>query len=415
MTALLEVLVVLLLARIFGRLAVACHQSSSIGEILAGVVLALALVSLPVELPWLAGLKDSEAVEVIGEAGIFLLLLLTGIEMEPKEIAEHSREAVLVAAGGMLLPLVLGCLLGWAVLPPSDLKQGQMLIIGIGLSISAIPVAAKVFMELGLLHQAVGEIVISAAVIDDVLGLVLLAVAGHLILRGDLPDLTALLLLLGAVGVFFGVAIGLGLFVYARLWRWLPANQGGAMSLSALLLLALALGLLAELLGLHFVLGPFVAGLFFEKQRVGTETYERVKAVVGAVTSAVAAPVFFAWIGLQLDLGAFAAVPGFLAALIALAVLGKLVGAGLPAYWCGFGPRYALAIGIGLSGRGAVELVIASIAQKSGLFVAGDGTDPGANPIVSHLFSALVITAVTTTLLVPIGLRCLLGRYRRSP
>ena len=410
MTAILEVLVVLLVARVFGRLAAACHQSSSIGEILAGVVLALLLASLPFDPPWLAGLKGSEAVEVIGEVGIFLLLLLTGIEMEPKEIAEHSREAVLVAAGGMLLPLALGCLLGWMVLPPSDLKQGQVLILGIGLSISAIPVAAKVFMELGLLHQAVGEIVIAAAVIDDILGLVLLAVASHLILQGDLPDLAALLLLLGAVGVFFGVAIGLGACVYAPLWRRLPANQGGAMSLTALLLLALALGALAELLGLHFVLGPFVAGLFFEKRRVGVAAYERVKAVVATVTSAFAAPVFFAWIGLQLDLDAFAAVPGFLATLVALALLGKLVGAGLPAYWCGLGPRHALAVGIGLSGRGAVELVIASIAQRSGLFLAGDGADP----IVGNLFSALVITAVATTLVVPIGLRLLLG-WRRPP
>ena len=265
-------------------------------------------------------------------------------------------------------------------------------------------------MELGLLHQAVGEIVIAAAVIDDILGLVLLAVASHLIIQGDLPDLAALLLLLGAVAVFFGVAIGLGRYLYGPLWRWLPPNQGGAMSLTVLLLLALALGFLAELLGLHFVLGPFVAGLFFERRRVGAEAYERVKAVVGTVSSAVAAPVFFAWIGLQLDLDAFAAVPGFLAALIALAFLGKLVGAGLPAYWCGLGPRHALAIGIGLSGRGAVELVIASIAQKSGLFLAGDG----AHPIVGNLFSALVITAVATTLLVPIGLRLLLG-WRRAP
>ncbi len=410
MTAILEVLVVLLAARVFGRIAVACHQSSSIGEILAGVVLALALVSLPIEVPWLAGLKGSEAVELIGEVGIFLLLLLTGIEMEPKEIAEHSREAVLVACGGMLLPLTLGCLLGWAVLPPSDLKQGQVLILGIGLSISAIPVAAKVFMEFGLLHQAVGEIVIAAAVIDDILGLVLLAVASHLIIQGDLPNLAALLLLLGAVGAFFGVAIGLGLYVYGPLWRWLHAHHGDAMSLSALLLFALGLGALAELLGLHFVLGPFVAGLFFEKGRVGVEPYEQVKSVVGIVTSAIAAPVFFAWIGLQLDLGAFSKVPGFLAALVALAFLGKLIGAGLPAYWCGLGQRHALAIGIGLSGRGAVELVIASIAQKSGLFLAGNG----AHPIVSNLFSALVITAVATTLVVPIGLRCLLG-WRNPP
>ena len=410
MTAILEVLVVLLVARIFGRLAVACHLSSSIGEILAGVVLALVLVSLPIELPLLAGLKGSEAVELIGEVGIFLLLLLTGIEMEPNEIAEHSREAVLVACGGMLLPLALGCLLGWAVLPPSELKQGQVLILGIGLSISAIPVAAKVFMELGLLHQAVGEIVIAAAVIDDILGLVLLAIASPLILQGDLPDLIALSLLLGAVGVFFGVAIGLGLYVYGPLWRWLHVRHGEAMSLTALLVFALALGALAELLGLHFVLGPFVAGLFFEKARVGEDAYERVKTVVGTVTSAVAAPVFFAWIGLQLDLEAFTTVPGFLAALIALALLGKLIGAGLPAYWCGLGPRHALAIGIGLSGRGAVELVIASIAQKSGLFLVGNG----AHPIVGNLFSALVITAVATTLVVPIGLRLLLG-WRRAP
>jgi Kef-type K+ transport system membrane component KefB len=265
-------------------------------------------------------------------------------------------------------------------------------------------------MEFGLLHQAVGEIVIAAAVIDDILGLVLLAVASHLIIQGDLPDLAALILLLGAVGVFFGVAIGLGLYVYGPLWRWLHAHHGDAMSLTALLLFALGLGALAELLGLHFVLGPFVAGLFFEKGRVGVEPYEQVKTVVGTVTSAIAAPVFFAWIGLQLDLGAFSTVPGFLAALIALAFLGKLIGAGLPAYWCGLGSRHALAIGIGLSGRGAVELVIASIAQKSGLFLAGNG----AHPIVSNLFSALVITAVATTLVVPVGLRCLLG-WRRQP
>lgn len=405
MSAVLQLLLVLLAARLCGRIATALHQPASIGEILAGVILALVLVSLPFELPLLDGLRQNEAVETVGEIGIFLLLLFTGVEMEPKEIAGHSREAVLVAAGGMLLPLALGIGLGWLVLPPSELKQGQALIIGIGLSISAIPVAAKVFMELGQLHQPVGEIVIAAAVIDDVLGLVLLAVAAHLITQGDLPDLASLFLLLGAVVVFFAVTVATGRLLYAPLWRRLVTWRVPGISLTALLALALLFGLLAELLGLHFVLGPFVAGLFFEKHSVGAATYGRVKQVIGTVTFAFAGPVFFAWIGLQLDLAALATVPGFLAALLAAAILGKLIGAGLPALWSGLDARHALAVGIGLGGRGAVELVIASVAQKSGLFLAGNGS----HPIVANLFSALVITAVVTTLLVPLGLRWVLG------
>lgn len=405
MSVVLQLLLILLAARLCGRIATALHQPASIGEILAGVILALVLVSLPFELPLLDGLRQNEAVETVGEIGIFLLLLFTGVEMEPKEIAGHSREAVLVAAGGMLLPLALGIGLGWLVLPPSELKQGQALIIGIGLSISAIPVAAKVFMELGQLHQPVGEIVIAAAVIDDVLGLVLLAVAAHLITQGDLPDLASVFLLLGAVVVFFAVTVATGRLLYAPLWRRLVTWRVPGISLTALLALALAFGLLAELLGLHFVLGPFVAGLFFEKHSVGAATYGRVKQVIGTVTFAFAGPVFFAWIGLQLDLAALATVPGFLAALLAAAILGKLIGAGLPALWSGLDARHALAVGIGLGGRGAVELVIAGVAQKSGLFLAGNGS----HPIVANLFSALVITAVVTTLLVPLGLRWVLG------
>ena len=409
MSALFQLLLVLLAARLCGRLATALHQPSSIGEILAGVLLALLLAGLPFELPLLEGLQQSEAVETVGEIGIFLLLLYTGLEMEPKEIAGHSREAALVAAGGMLLPLALGIGLGWLLLPPSELKQGQALIIGIGLSISAIPVAAKVFMELGQLHQPVGEIVIAAAVIDDVLGLVLLAVASHLITQGDLPDLAAVFLLLAAVIAFFAVTVAVGRLLYAPLWRRLLAWRVPGISLTALVALALLFGLLAELLGLHFVLGPFVAGLFFEKHSVGEATYEGVKQIIGTVTFAFAGPLFFAWIGLQLDLAALATVPGFLAALLAVAILGKVIGAGLPALWTGLDARHALAVGIGLGGRGAVELVIAGIAQKSGLFLAGNGS----HPIVANLFSALVITAVATTLLVPIGLRVVLGRPQR--
>ncbi len=393
-----------------GGIAARLHQPSSIGELLAGVVLAVGIAVLPFEAPLISGLGDSRGIEVIAEAGIFFLLLLAGLELEPAEIAAHSKESFAVAAGGMLLPLASGFALGWAVLPESDFKQAQALVIGIALSISAIPVAAKVFMELGLLHKPVGEIVIAAAVIDDVAGLLLLAIAAHMITAGSLPDLGAVVLLLGKLVVFFVVTIVIGAYGYKRIWAWLHLTRMPAVSLSTLVIMALAFGLLAEGLGLHFVLGPFVGGLFFEKASVGAAVYDRAGATIRTLTQAVLGPIFFASIGLRLDIQAVTVVPVFLAALVAVAFLGKLAGAGLPAYWSGLGVRNALAIGVGLSGRGAVELVIASIAEKSGVFAVGDG----GHPILANLFSALVITAVVTTLIVPIGLHVLLGRSRDS-
>ncbi|NNE84139.1 MAG: cation:proton antiporter, partial [Alphaproteobacteria bacterium] len=154
---------------------------------------------------------------------------------------------------------------------------------------------------------------------------------------------------------------------------------------------------------MHFVLGPFMAGLFFEPGQVGADAYERQKSILEPVTLGILGPVFFAWIGMQLDLGAFFAVPWFLAGLVVIAFLGKLLGAGLPALWSGLGRRDAAAIGVGMGGRGAVELVIISIALTAGVF-----ENPQGDPIVGNLFSALVITAVVTTALTPVLLRLLL-------
>lgn len=105
--------------------------------------------------------------------GIFFLLLYAGIELRPKELVEHPGSSFAVALGGFLVPLISGFALAWSVLPQSDLKQAQALLVGTALAITAIPVTVKVFMEFGLLHTRIGETVISAAVFDDVMGLIL--------------------------------------------------------------------------------------------------------------------------------------------------------------------------------------------------------------------------------------------------
>jgi Kef-type K+ transport system membrane component KefB len=259
---------------------------------------------------------------------------------------------------------------------------------------------------MGLLHTRVGETVISAAIFDDVLGLFLMALMTALLHADGVPSIAAFLILLVKVVMFFAITVALGVHVYPRVRRGLKAMQVAAVEFSILMSVALAYGLLAELLGMHWVLGAFMAGLYFERSRVGALAYNEMKLVVNAITSGFLGPLFFAYIGLAVDLGAIMGVPLFLFLLVAVAFLGKLLGAGLPALWVGLERREALAVGVGMSSRGAVELIVLSVAQKAGLFAQGDQ----AQPIVGHLFSALVITAVITTLMTPILLRRIFPR-----
>lgn len=406
----LQILIVVVATRILGRMAVRAHLPASVGEILAGALLALVLGALVADIPYLGAVVASPATEIVGEVGIFFLMLYAGIELKPSEIIDNTGISLSVATGGLVLPLGVGFAFAWFILPATDLKLAQSLVVGTALAITAIPVAVKVFLELGLLHRPVGEVVVAAALFDDVFGLILLAVVTSLITLGQFPGGLAIVALLVQAAGFFALTGALAWFGLPWLWRWIePINIPG-LRLIALLGVGVVFGILAEQLGMHFVLGPFMAGLFFEPDRVGEGSYRRQRGILEPVTLGILGPVFFAWIGLQLDLGAIFAVPGFLAGLLAIAFLGKLVGAGVPAFLGGMGTRNAVAVGVGMSGRGAVEMIIASIALTAGVFA-----NAGNDPIVAHLFSALVITAIVTTALTPVLLRLvLLGAERAS-
>jgi Kef-type K+ transport system membrane component KefB len=402
----IELLVLLFLTRALGEAAERLGQPASVGEIVAGICLASLAVWFGEAIPLLEQLVTSEVLEYVANLGIFVLVLLAGIEMEPKEMAEHSAGALAVAVGGVVVPLFAGFGLAWLFLPDSDAKQAQALLVGVALSISAIPATVKLLRDAGLLHTRLGETMVSAAVIDDVLGLFLLAVLLAVIKTNHIPDLVTLGVLVAKVLAFFAITIALGAHVYPRVSRGLKAMQAAAVELSALAGVALAYGLLAEVLGMHWILGAFMAGLYFEKSRVGLRAYNEIRLICTAIVGGFLGPLFFASIGLRVDLAAVTAVPLFLFLLIVVAVLGKVLGAGLPALWIGLKRKEALAVGAGMSARGAIELVVLSIAYEAGLFVQGDHGDP----VVAHLFSALIIMAVVTTLLAPVLLRRVLPR-----
>jgi Kef-type K+ transport system membrane component KefB len=399
------ILILLVITRVFAELAERARLPAIVGELVAGVALGMLLRRFSEALPALTSATRGDAYELMVSLGMFFLMLLAGIRMEPLDFARRSKSAIFIALGGMLVPVASGFALGYAVLPDSPYKIAQCLFLGVALAITAVPVAMRIFLDLGILETRIGKTVIAAAVWDDLLSLFLLALLTAAITQNGLGIFhpTTFLLLLGKVVLFFAVTIPVGLYAFPLIGQRLKYLRFPEVDFSMLLIASLAYAVFAELMSLHFILGAFLAGIFFHPKVVDADVYERVDQQMSGITRGFLAPIFFVSIGLHLEFGAIGQVPGFVVLLIAIAILSKLIGCGLPAYWVGLSRHESLMIGIGMSGRGAVELIVAGVALQAGLFAHPTPVPP----IVGSLFSSVVIMALVTTLLTPVFLRWL--------
>jgi len=391
--------------RVFGELAERAYLPALVGELIAGIFLGFLLAQYGSLAPSIWFAANSDIFAGLADLGMFFLMLLAGIRMEPLDFAKSSKSAVLIALGGMLLPVSAGFALGLFVLPESPFKIAQSLFLGVALAITAVPVAVRIFMDLGELESRVGKAGIAAALWDDVLSLFLMALLLAAISGETTGSFTAanLLPVIGHVLLFFAITIPIGLYVVPLIGKSFKYLSFPEVDFSMLLIGALAYAVLAEMLQLHMIIGAFLAGMFFHPKVVEKKIYDRVEQQMSGLTRGFLAPIFFVSVGFHLDFSSVSQVPGFVVALTGLALASKLIGSGIPAYWAGFSKREALLVGVGMSGRGAVELIIAGVAFEAGLFLHPD--PPG--PIVQSLFSAIVIMAIVTTVATPIVLRCL--------
>jgi len=403
------ILVLLVVTRAFAELAERVNLPAIVGELTAGVALGLLLATMQDAWPVLWSAAQSETYDSIVKLGMFFLMLLAGIRMEPLDFARTSKSAIFVAIGGMILPVSAGILLGVALLPESSLKVVQSLFLGTALAITAVPVAVRIFLDLGELDTRVGKTVIAAALWDDLISLFLLAFLIAVMSNGaDVFDTSEALLLVGKVILFFAITIPFGLFVFPFVSRYFKYLRFPEVDFSMLLIAALAYATFAERMDLHFIIGAFLAGMFFHPGMVPQDIYTRVEEQMSGITRGFLAPIFFVSVGLHLDFSALAATPVFVVVLILIALLSKFVGAGLPAYWVGLSKLEALMVGVGMSGRGAVELIVAGVALQAGLFLQPSPPPP----IVASLYSAIVIMALVTTVLTPLFLRRLIARRK---
>jgi len=403
------ILVLLVVTRVFAELAERIGLPAIVGELVAGVILGLVLKNFQEWWPVLWAATQSETFSSIVDLGMFFLMLLAGIRMEPLDFARTSKSAVLVALGGMIVPVAAGLVLGLVMFPESPLKYVQSLFLGTALAITAVPVAVRIFMDVGELETRVGKTVIAAALWDDLISLFLLALL-IAAMGGGLNGFGTreALWLLGKVILFFAVTIPIGQFVFPFIGKYFRHLRFPEVDFSMLLIGGLAYATFAEKMEMHFIIGAFLAGMFFHPKVVEPRIYARVQQQMSGLTRGFLAPIFFVSVGFHLDFSAITQVPGFLTALILIALASKFIGAGVPAYWVGLSQREAMMVGIGMSGRGAVELIVAGVALDAGLFLLPSPPPP----IIASLYSAIVIMALVTTILTPVFLRWLVSGDR---
>ncbi len=399
---LIVILVVMIVARFAGELMERVGQMAILGELLAGIVLGIIIAYGP--FPQFSGLVGGEVFKAISSLGMFFLMLMAGMETDVKELIRASKAGIMVALGGAILPLGLGYILGLVVLPESDYKFIQSFLLGVALSITAIPVLSRVLSDLKQLHTKLGHTIMSAAIVDDILGFFLLSVLITMVVEGGTPSAGEFIFSIAKMAGFFVLALTVGQFLMPRLGRRLHQLKSKEIEFSIALVIALVFGVVAEYSGMHFIIGALVAGMFLREGTFGAEVVADLENKISGVTLGFLAPIFFVSIGLHVDLSALGSAPLFVLALLAAAIVGKLLGCGLPARLAGFSVRESLAVGVGMNGRGAVEIIVAVVALEAGLFAQPVPTPP----LVTAIFSSIVIMAIVTTLIAPMGMKPLL-------
>jgi Kef-type K+ transport system membrane component KefB/nucleotide-binding universal stress UspA family protein len=401
---LLQLSLLLLAARGLGELMRRVNLPPVVGELLAGVVLGPSLFGLLLPGLQAAIFPKSQAqadlLSVVSWLGVLFLLVATGLETDLKLIVSKGKNALLISLGGILVPFVTGFALG-QYLPAQFLANPDdrlvfSLFMATAMSISAIPVIAKVLIDLKLIRRDIGQITLAAGMTDDSLGWILLSVVAGLATSGQI-NLGAVLSAVGGAVAFLAVAITVGRPVFARLLQWVDDQIGGASAqLTTVLILAFAAAALTHQLGIEAALGAFTVGILAgQAPRFSREAGHTLE----TITSAFLAPIFFAAAGLKVNLPALLEPTTFVIGLLVLAIacFGKFVGVYVGARVGGLGHWEGLALGSGMNARGAMEIIVATIGLSLGV-------------LTPQMYSIVVMVAIVTSLMAPPLLRWTLSK-----
>lgn len=386
--SLLNLLLVLLVAAIGGAIATRFGYPSLIGEMLAGILFG------PMALGWL---EQSEGLALLAEIGVFLMMLYIGIEVDHRDLMKASWGGLLAALGSFLVPFGAGF---WLVTVHFNHPAVHGMFVGLAMGVTSLATKSRALMELKLLGTRVANVMLAGALVCDTLALVGFAAITGLVVSGGGGILTILLVLVKALS-FFGLTVMIGLRVLpviGKLLRKFGFTERST-NFTLVILVGLVFAEMAEIAGLHSVIGAFIAGLFIREEVLKRKVSLEVAGMVHDVSIGFLAPVFFVMAGFNVDVMVLWTDAIFLVIIISVAMASKIIGAWLFYLPTGRGWREGLVIGAGMNGQGAVAIIIAEIGLQMELIDQG-------------MFSILVFTAFFTTLAEPLFLKLGTGWLR---
>lgn len=386
-----NLLILLVFARLFGEIFERFKQPSMIGEILAGIILGPTILNM---------VHRTEEIKIISDLGVFLLVIIAGLEINFDDIIKSVRgRNIFISIMAFVLPIISGFAVGYFF------QQRIMTTVFIGLcvAITALPVSIRILMDLGKINTSIGQKIISIAIFDDVFALTILGII--LNIQDAYSSINSILIITGKslfkLSVFVVVLIMVYLFIRkftkrenyfeSKLNRMLTILKGKESLFALFFIFILIFATITESLGFHFIIGSFFAALLISESLVGKKHLESFQKSTSSLAMGFLAPIFFAGIGLEFNFSSIHNY-GLLLAVLGVSYASKIIGGYLGGRIAHLNSRTSLTIGIGLNARGIMELVIANIAYKAGL-------------INQEIFSILVIMGIFTTLTTPIMLR----------
>jgi Kef-type K+ transport system membrane component KefB/nucleotide-binding universal stress UspA family protein len=336
----------------------------------------------------------------VSQFGVLMLLLLTGMETDLKLVRRTGAASAIASIAGIVVPFACGVALGEALpdsmLPDPGKRLITSLFLGTALSIASVKIVATVIREMNFLRRSVGQIILASAIIDDTIGWMITAVIFSLALQGHVDFWSVAQSVLGTLA-FMGLSLTIGRRIVFIIIRWVNDVFASDFAvITTILLIMCAMALITDLIGVHTVLGAFVAGILIGESPILTRHIdEQLRGLVIAFFM----PVFFGTAGLSADLTILKEMNFLLLTLglIAIASVGKFGGAFIGGKLAGLNFRESLALGTGMNARGSTEVIVATIGLSMGA-------------LSQNLFTMIVTMAVITTMAMPPTLRWALSR-----
>ncbi|MHC4183163.1 MAG: cation:proton antiporter [Planctomycetota bacterium] len=347
------------------------------GELVMGVILG------PAVLGWV---QPSEIIEILAQLGIFFLMLHAGVETKPREFFEALRASMGIAVVGAMVPFSVSMAVGLAF----GLSIFSALFVGLTMTATAVVITIKILQDIGLQNTRMARVVVASCVIDAILTLVLFSVVLGIVKGGSLDPLSMLWIGLKSI-LFFGVVIAIGYYLYPLLKH--PFRNREGKGFTFVLILGLGFGLFAEAIGLHIILGAYLAGLFFSEEVASPGLAQKVEDRLYGIAFSFLGPIFFISLGFHITFD-FLTTSGiwFIVILTFACIAGQIISAGGMAKLLRFSWIESLTVGVGMCGRAEMAFILASLGLSMGA-------------IDTKVFSILIFTTFILNMITPAGLK----------